>query len=330
MSGEGTLIGGRYRLEQPLGRGQWGVVWLASDERLHRTVAARPLCARRGHADDEPGQTAQRAEALALRDAELASELRHPYAVTVYGAVAEHDDIWLITQYVPSRTMSDVLTAGSPFPAAQVCTLGMRLACALRAAHDLGLVHRAVDPAAVLLDEDGDVQITDFVVGLTYGDSPYRAPEVRDTLAATAAADVYSLGATLHRATTGTPLPEHEGTARPTGTLHDVLLRMLTRDPAARPTMRGVEEALTALAHGRSPDPASLSAPDRSPKPPLTQRSAAAPPPSRPAVRDTAPVRPRTPQRRGRGRLVARVSVTVLAFCTAALCGILVVELLMR
>ncbi|MBA0124807.1 serine/threonine protein kinase [Haloechinothrix sp. YIM 98757] len=330
MSDEGTLIGGRYRLEQPLGRGQWGVVWLASDEQLHRTVAARPLSARPGHARDEAGQIAQRAKVLALRDAELASELRHPCAATVYGAVAEHDDIWLITQYVPSRTMSDVLTAGAPFPAAQVCTLGMRLAGALRAAHDLGLVHRAVDPAAVLLDEDGDVQITDFVVGLTYGDSPYRAPEVRDTLTATAAADVYSLGATLHRATTGTPLPEHDGTTCPTGTLHEVLLRMLTRDPAARPTMYGVEGALTALAHGRSPDPASLSAPDRSPAPPRTQRPAASPPPSRPVVRDAAPVPPRTPPRRRRGQVLARVSVTVLASCAAALCGILVVELLMR
>ncbi|MPY76998.1 MAG: protein kinase [Actinophytocola sp.] len=270
---EGRLLGDRYRLSQPIGRGRGGFIWIAQDQRVHRTVAAKPVALPTGGA---PTDTELEVAVQLARDA---ARLKHQCAVTVYDVLVESDGIWLITEYVPSRTMADFLAGHGKLAAQDTVTLGAQLAAALAAAAELGIAHRAVEPANVLLADDGAVQITDFGVGALHHDPAFRAPEVIAGGVATPASDVFSLGATLYFALRGvTPFgplgtdngPDLSGDfsgdlwnehtaagtpADPETLLPRLLADMLTTSPAQRPAMSGCWEALTAIADGRHPKP---------------------------------------------------------------------------
>lgn len=260
MTTEGALVGGRYRLIQPIGRGRSGFVWIAQDGRLHRTVAAKQIPLPR---PSSPAM-AEEVRAHAAQRARTASTFKHPGAVTVYDVLSEGPDVWVITEYVPSRTMSDFLTGHGKLTTAQVAALGAQLATTLAAAHERSLVHGAVEPSVVQLADDGGVQLTDFAVGAPAQNPAYRSPEVVSGRPATAASDVFSLAATLYLAAEGEPPFGPDGTdigpplPRETDELRHALLRMMSGDPALRPTMAGVSQALHAIAAGRKPSPHSL------------------------------------------------------------------------
>lgn len=249
------LIGGRYRLSQPIGRGPSGFLWVAQDSKVQRTVAAKPIPLTRGGSP----LMSDAALAYALHQARLAKGLKHQCAVPVYDVFVEGDDIWLIMEYVPARAMSDFLAGHGQLSETDVATLGAQLAAALAAAHEHGLLHRAVEPANVLLADDGGVQITEFGIGVLHQDPAFRAPEVTAGGIPTAASDVFSLGATLFFALEATaPFgPQGTGPVPPvphnvTG-LHHVLMRMLSADPALRPSTAGAWRALAAIAEGVQP-----------------------------------------------------------------------------
>lgn len=298
MTTEGRLLGDRYRLSQPIGRGRGGFIWLAQDQHVHRTVAAKPVALPKG-------DTATDAQLqVAVQRARDAARLKHQCAVTVYDVLVENDGIWLIMEYVPSRTMADFLAGHGKLSAQDTVTLGAQLAAALAAAAELGSTHRAVEPANVLLADDGGVQVTDFGVGALHHDPAFRAPEVIAGGAATSASDVFSLGATLYFALHGVtpfgplgtdPGPDLGGdaqsnTAAPADTatlLSRLLGDMLATNPSQRPSMSGCWEALTAIAEGRQPKPRTA------PQQPVTGAESAAaisaaPRPAPTAAPDTA------------------------------------------
>lgn len=299
MTVDGRLIGGRYRLGQPIGLGRRGFVWLAHDEHLQRTLAARPV-----HLPRTVGPAAERrAREWALKQARQAIGIKHPGIVTVYQVVPEGNDIWLITEYVPSRPLSEYLTKQGRLTAKQTASLGAQLASALLAAQGRGLLHRSVEPANVLLADDGDVQLTDFGIGAVIQDPACQAPEVQRGGEPTSASDVFSLGATLFLAVEGSvPFAAghdalaHDDVADPG--LTEVLGRMVAPNPAARPTMHGAEQALAALARGQRPapellrPPAAAQPPAARPVPPVVRTGSAAPQP-----RPDAPARQGEPER---------------------------------
>lgn len=325
MTADGELIGGRYRLGEPLGRGRRGFVWLAHDEHLQRTVAARPVRLPRA----ETPAAGQRARTLALLQANQATRIKHPGIVTVYQVVPASDDIWLITEYVPSRPLSEFLSRNGKLTPKQTASLGGQLASALLAAQKRGLLHRSIEPANVLFADDGDVQLTDFGIGPVVPETGYQAPEVLRGQEATSASDVFSLGATLFMAVEGRPPFGPSGTDAPTvgqgagDGLSEVLERMLAIDPRARPTMKGAEEALSALARGQRPAPESLRAPAppvpvARPVPPVTRR----PPPAEgrhPGHPEPAGRRPEHPESAGHhpGRVEPTERTPLPAFATA-------------
>lgn len=294
---EGTLIGDRYRLSQPIGRGRGGFVWIAQDTRVQRTVAAKPV-AMRGPQD----------AAFALEQAKHAARLRHQCAVTVYDVLTEGPQVWIITEYVPSRTMADFIKAHGRLDPTDTATLGTQAAAALAASHELGLLHRAIEPPNVLLADDGGVQVTDFGIGALHADQAYQAPEVISGGVVTEASDVFALGATLFYAVEGVPPFGEDGQSVPSlqhlaGTpLQPVLLRMLSVDPSLRPTMEGVWTALRAVAGGRPPVLASAVQAQTAPPPPQATPTSQQAPPSEPTVLQTpaqpqfAPVGPQTQQ----------------------------------
>jgi serine/threonine protein kinase len=268
VTGEGTLIAGRYRLLDEAGRGAMGVVWRARDERLDRVVAVKQLAAA---VDDQ-------STARALREARLAARLRHPHAVTVHDIVGQADTRYLVMEYLPARSLADLLHDRETLPAQRVATIGAQLASALAAAHGEGIVHRDVTPGNVLITSSDIAKIADFGIarapgagtitggGIIAGTPAYLAPEVAGGGEAGYPADVFSLGATLYHALEGTPpfgtddnpivvlmraARDQIAPPRHTGPLADALVRMLHREPAQRPTMAEVQNLLDAVLDNR-------------------------------------------------------------------------------
>ncbi len=147
--------------------------------------------------------------------------------VRVYDVVSEADVPWIVMEYVPSRTLQDLLDADGPLPPQRAARIGLALLDALRAAHDAGVLHRDVKPANVLVADDGRVLLTDFGLavfdggdqtmtgpGTILGSPQYVAPERAAEGVSSEHADLWSLGATLHAAVEGRA-PYARSTARP-------------------------------------------------------------------------------------------------------------------
>jgi hypothetical protein len=285
------LIARRYRLAERLGSGSMGEVWRAHDERLDRTVAIKQLLPGAGLSEIAARQGNERA----MREARITARLQHPHAVAVHDVVEHDGHPCLVMEYVPARGLNTVLAERGTLPPGEVARIGEQIGSALAAAHRAGIVHRDVKPDNVLLTNDVGAKITDFGIsravgdgsvtgpGIVVGTPAYLAPEVAAGADAGFASDVFSLGATLYAAVEGGPpfgygentilllqavaagrIPQ-PGVAGPLG---PVLLWMLRRDPAARPTMAQAADALGAVADGRPvvPPTATLLLPERNPR----------------------------------------------------------------
>lgn len=249
---EGTVVGKRYRLDQPIGRGRAGIVWLAFDTMLHRTVAAKRL-----YLDPTlTGEAADQARRTALQEARQATRVVHAGAVAVYDAVQYGDDVWTVMEYVPCRNMADFITEHGELSPQQAAYLGHRLGAALATAHAIGVTHRAVEPGNVLLCDDGGVKLTDVGLSQPAADPAYRAPELAHGVEPSPASDGFSLGAMLFAAVEGVPPFGEDGTGTPVvprrcGALTGALLKLLRDDPELRPTMQDTVESLRAITKGR-------------------------------------------------------------------------------
>ena len=251
MIAEGALVDDRYRLDQPAGRGRAGIVWLAFDTRLQRTVTAKRMYIQPGL---EPA-LAEDARAIALREGRAACRLVHNCAVAVHDVVTEGADVWLIMEYVPSRSMDDFLAEHGRLTPFQAAALGAQLGAALEAAHTLGITHGALEPGNVLLADDGGVKITDFGISGPGPSPAFRAPELAAGAPASPASDAFSLGATLYAAVEGTPPFGMDGQAGQVAPQHasvltGALLKLVRIDPAMRPTLHDTVTALRAIGTG--------------------------------------------------------------------------------
>ena len=99
----------------------------------------------------------------------LAARLRHPNVVSVYDIVEEDDRPSIVMELVPFRSLRDALAEDGPMPPAQAARIGLRVLAALRAVHEVGVVHRDVKPANILLGPDGRVVLTDFGIATAAG-----------------------------------------------------------------------------------------------------------------------------------------------------------------
>ncbi|MFO0849685.1 MAG: serine/threonine-protein kinase [Gemmataceae bacterium] len=194
-----------YDVLAELGRGGMGVVYKAQDRRLKRLVALKVVLA---------GGHAGAAERLRFQiEIEAAARLQHPNIVQVYEVGEEDGRPFMAMEYCPGGSLEDRLR-DQPQPPREAAQLVATLADALHHAHRAGVVHRDIKPANVLLAEDGTPKVADFGLakrldeadGLTQtgaimGSLGYMAPEqaAGRTREATAATDVYSLGAVLYK-----------------------------------------------------------------------------------------------------------------------------------
>lgn len=266
-------IAGRYRPERPIGRGGMGTVWLCRDERLERDVAVKQIGAL-------PGETAPDL-ARAMREARSSAALNHPHIVSIYDVVEENGHIWLVMEYVASRTLAQVIDQDGPLSPEATVEIGAQLADALLATHAAGTIHRDVKPGNILVTPEGVAKISDFGIarahdqshltrsGQVIGTPMYFAPELARGEKPTPAADVWALGASLYAAVEGNPPYENQPNAlallatiastpprqtRRAGVLQEPIERMLDPDPGSRWSMADAAHVLERL-RKRHPQP---------------------------------------------------------------------------
>ncbi|MFE2724161.1 serine/threonine protein kinase [Kitasatospora sp. NPDC059327] len=274
----GTTLGDRYRLDEWLGGGSMGDVWLAEDEVLGRRVAVKVL---KPALLDEPGFAERFHE-----EARVMARLRHPGIVGVHDFGSGRTDggrswttawgntgrpiAYLVMELIDGEPLSEILDRRGLLGARETLGMALQVLAALQAAHEAGVVHRDIKPANLMVREER-VVIADFgiarpgcdtrltVPGMVLGTAAYQAPEQASTGTVGASADLYSLGVVLYECLSGR-LPFHGETAL------EVILKHLT-EPAPplpadvpAPVRALVERAMAKDPAERWPDAATMAA----------------------------------------------------------------------
>jgi serine/threonine protein kinase len=246
----------RYELGDLIGRGGMGEVYRAWDPRLRREVAIKFLAP--VLASDETVR--RRFE----REATAAARIAHPNVVTIFDTDQLDEDPFIVMECLSGRTLADELREGA-LPVARVRKIGEQVLAGLRAAHELGVIHRDIQPSNLHIADDGSVKIAYFGIaksvyaldhtatGQVVGSVVYMAPERVEGRPATYQSDLYSLAVVLYEAVAGdkpfggeTPVaiahavlghePEPLRERRPEvdDTLADAITRAMAKDPADR------------------------------------------------------------------------------------------------
>ena len=251
----GKVIAG-YRIEERVGRGGMGVVYRAEHLNLRRRAAIKIIAPDLAESEGFRGRFS--------REARIAAALQHPNIVTVYDAGEVDGLLYLAMQYIEGFDLSGMLRREGrlrPYRAIDVCR---QVAAALDAAHAMGLIHRDVKPANVLI-EGRTAFLTDF--GLTkrldgthaeltrsgdvVGTIHYVAPEQIEGTQVSPRSDVYSLGCVLYHCLSGQVPFGHDTDVA-------VIYAHLSEDPprlsTIRPELAGGLDAVFAKALDKSPD----------------------------------------------------------------------------
>ena len=275
------LVGGRYRIDgdTPLGSGGMGEVWRATDTLLGRTVALKHV-----QIGGLSQQSVEQVRERTLREGRIAARLHHPNVVTIFDVIVAEDRLWLVLEYVPSRSADKVLAAEGPLPPPRAAHIGAQIAEALATAHAAGIHHRDIKPGNVLVDATGRAKLTDFGIshavndlrltasGMITGTPAFMAPEIARGDDYSNASDIYGLGATLYTLVEGHPPfgigdPHNplrlmrqiaSGQAPPptlAGPLTGVLTRMIDPDPGGRPDAATARDVLNEIAKGSTAAP---------------------------------------------------------------------------
>ncbi|MEM9456859.1 MAG: serine/threonine-protein kinase [Myxococcota bacterium] len=197
---------GQYSLQHRLGQGGMGTVYAATDPQTGQSVAIKVV----------PTDKAQAIDRL-RREAKAMANLEHPNIVTVHEVGTCDDGLYLVMDLVEGQTLAAWANAGRAWP--EIVALGLQVADALGAAHDLGIVHRDVKPENILVDTQGQARLVDFGLakplpgseadnlsqftesltdtGVVVGTMGYIAPEQLLGLSVGPSCDQFSLCATL-------------------------------------------------------------------------------------------------------------------------------------
>ena len=251
----GTLVDGRYQVISRIARGGMATVYEAIDTRLDRTVALKMMSPTLA---EDPGFVTR-----FRREARAAAQLSHPHVVAVFDQGEAAGLPYLAMEYVPGRTLRDVLRDYGALSPEQALTILDPVLEALSAAHDAGFVHRDIKPENILISDDGRVKVTDFGLaravsntttatqGMIIGTVAYLSPEHVERGDADARSDVYGAGICLFEMVTG-QVPFAAESAITVAYQHvnaDVPV-----PSSLRPTIPPDVDALVATATRRDPD----------------------------------------------------------------------------
>jgi serine/threonine-protein kinase len=197
----GTLLGGRYRIVERLGRGGMGEVYRADDLKLGQPVALKFLPS---DVDKDPARLTQ-----LHTEVRMARQVSHPNVCRVYDIDEEEGHTFLSMEFVDGEDLSSLLRRVGRFPEDRAIEIARQICAGLAAAHERGVVHRDLKPANVMLDGTGKVRLTDFGLAgsagetLRAGTPAYMAPEQLSGGEVTVRSDIYSLGLVLYELFTG-------------------------------------------------------------------------------------------------------------------------------
>lgn len=247
---------GHYEVQQVLGRGGFGIVLKAFDEKLHRVVAIKVL---------SPAYAASGAAGKRfIREARAAAAVKNEHVVAIYNVQDEAHPPYLVMELIDGISLQDKLDRKGPLDVKEVLRIGLQAAEGLAAAHKQGLVHRDIKPANILLENGVErVKITDFGLaravddasvtqsGTVAGTPMYMSPEQADGLAIDHRSDLFSLGTVLYVMCTGHPPFRASST-------HAVLKRVIDDKPRPireiNPDIPDWLDAIVAKLHAKRPE----------------------------------------------------------------------------
>ena len=261
---------GRYVVQSVIGRGAMGVIYKAHDPAIDRLVAIKLVRADLLSGDDREDYLER-----FRREAQAAGRCMHPNIVAIHDFALHDGNPYIAMEFVQGISLSDALARGTKFLPADAIYIVCQLLEALECAHGLGIVHRDVKPANILLLPDGRVKVTDFGIsriesshlthsGSVIGTPSYMSPEQCRGDPVDRRSDLFSAGVVLYELITGErPFPGKsftevfrqvlEGQPRDIrekvpavpASLQAALSRAMAKDPADRyPTAQAMADAL--------------------------------------------------------------------------------------
>ncbi|HSK62970.1 MAG TPA: protein kinase [Pyrinomonadaceae bacterium] len=286
----GDVLADRYRIVGLLGRGGMGEVYRADDLKLKQSVALKFL----------PESLTTNGAALArfYREVSVSRQISHRHVCRVYDIAEYQGQHFISMEFVRGEELSSLLKRIGRLPQAKAIDVARQLCAGLAAVHERGVLHRDLKPANIMLDEHGEVRITDFgIAALTdqldqresmAGTPAYMSPEQLEGQELTIKSDIFSLGLVLYEVFTGkrafeaTTLPELLRLRRSDTTpaspaelvpeldplVERVIFRCLEKEPAKRPqtalqvaaALPGGDPLAAALAAGETPSPEMVAA----------------------------------------------------------------------
>ena len=268
-----------YEIIELVGHGGMGAVLRAFDTKLSRVVAVKVMA---------PELAANpTAVKRFLREAKAAAAVHHDHVVTIHAIEEMHRPPYLVMQFIEGQTLQQKIDKEGALELAEILRIGSQAAAGLAAAHKLGLIHRDVKPANILLENGVErVKITDFGLaraaddvevtqtGIIAGTPQYMSPEQARGEVMDARGDLFSLGSVLYTMCTGRPAfraettmgvlkrvcedaprPIREVNAEIPAWLEAIVTRLLAKNPAERfESAAEVAEQLSQhLAHLQNP-----------------------------------------------------------------------------
>ncbi|HEX6284390.1 MAG TPA: serine/threonine-protein kinase, partial [Pyrinomonadaceae bacterium] len=286
----GDVLADRYRIVGLLGRGGMGEVYRADDLKLKQSVALKFL----------PESLTANGAALArfYREVSVSRQISHRHVCRVYDVAEFQGQHFISMEFVRGEELSSLLKRIGRLPQAKAIEVARQLCAGLSAVHERGVLHRDLKPANIMLDEHGEVRITDFGIAALAdeldqreamaGTPAYMSPEQLEGHELTVKSDIFSLGLVLYELFTGkkafeaTTLPDllrlRSSDTTPTSPselvpeleplVERVIFRCLERDPAKRPptalqvaaALPGGDPLAAALAAGETPSPEMVAA----------------------------------------------------------------------
>src|SRR5699024_8051019 len=205
----GKRLDDRYEIIRTIGGGGMANVYLAKDLILNREVAIKVL--RMEYANDP--EFIERFD----REAKAATSVSHPHIVNIYDVGEETEDhiLYIVMEYVDGMTLKEYIQQNSPIDVKETIKIMEQLTSAISHAHASGLIHRDVKPQNILIDNTGNIKITDFGIAMALsatsltqtnsilGSVQYISPEQARGGKATKKSDIYSLGIVMFELLTG-------------------------------------------------------------------------------------------------------------------------------
>ncbi|UCG58910.1 MAG: protein kinase, partial [Phycisphaerales bacterium] len=225
---------GSFEIVEMIGRGGMGVVYLARDTKLDRSVAVKSLPAEL--ASDSTTRMRFR------REAKLLASLNHPNIAVIHEIIEQEEDAsYLVLEYVPGETLAQRI-AREPLKLEEALSIGQQVSEAVSAAHDKGVIHRDLKPGNIKITPEDKVKVLDFGLakvsiseeknvedtvtqpGRVIGTPAYMSPEQARGKSTDHRTDIWSFGCIMYEMLTGNVPFEGE-------TATDTVARILEREP---------------------------------------------------------------------------------------------------